>query len=103
MRDDQADDGRGLHRSLSSWSWWGRADGRADERQGGFAAAARGCCGSAAARIEARQAWMAATTSSGRSVTSTFWCVVSVTHRVRRRVDADDQVGVEVEDLSPRG
>jgi hypothetical protein len=29
--------------------------------------------------IEARQVWMAATTSSGESLTSTFWCVVSVT------------------------
>ena len=27
--DDQADGGRGLHRSLSSWSWVGSAGGRA--------------------------------------------------------------------------
>ena len=39
----------------------------------------RGVLGSAAARIDARHAWMAATTTSGESETSTFWCVVSVT------------------------
>ena len=100
-RDDQADDGRDLHRSLSSWCG-GSADGRVDEGQRGFAAATGGA---GDGRGEDRRA---PRLDGGDDVLGGVGDQHLLMrgerqHRVRRRIDGDDQVGVEVEDLSPRG